>query len=287
MTARTPPPTPKGICFTDVEYQEFRLFLQQACGIDLGAGKEYLVATRVRRILAQEHISSVTKLLELLRNPSQRALRQEVVDAMTTNETLWFRDNYPFEYAKNTLFPALVDEGVQNIRVWCAACSSGQEPYSLSMTLNEFNRQRLGRLPLNSRIVATDISSEILASAKAGLYDRLSIARGLSQERLQTFFASTSDGHWQINANVRQCVEFKPLNLQSDSYGFEKYHIVFCRNVLIYFNAELKRRILRNIHSVLAPNAILFLGASESISGAEDLFDVVNCRPGIAFKKKP
>lgn len=286
MTSHNPGSTTKGICFTDVEYQEFRLFLLQACGIDLGVGKEYLVATRVRRILAQEHISSVTKLLVLLRNPSERALRQEVVDAMTTNETLWFRDNYPFEFARNTLFPAMVEEGVQNIRVWCAACSSGQEPYSLNMTLSEFNRHRLGKPLLASRIVATDISSEILASARAGLYDRLSIARGLSQERLQAFFSSAPDGRWQIKPILQQGIDFRPLNLQSDSYGFEKYHIVFCRNVLIYFNAELKKRILRNIHSVLAPNGILFLGASESVNGAEDLFEVVNCKPGIAFRKK-
>ncbi|HEY7772451.1 MAG TPA: protein-glutamate O-methyltransferase CheR [Marinagarivorans sp.] len=286
MTERQPPSRPQGLGFSDAEYQEFRQFLQHACGIDLGAGKEYLVATRVRRILAQEHISSLTRLLALLRNPAQRALRQEVVDAMTTNETLWFRDTYPFEYTKNVLLPVFKVQGVSTLRIWCAACSSGQEPYSLSMAFAEFNRQRLGQVPINAKIVATDISSEILASAKAGRYDRLSIARGLSQERLQTFFTATLDGHWQVKPSVQQGIEFKTLNLQSDSFGYEKYHIVFCRNVLIYFNADLKRQILRNIHAVLAPDGILFLGASESISGAEDLFTVVNCSPGIAFRKR-
>lgn len=286
MTERPTPSRTHGLGFSDAEYQEFRHFLQHACGIDLGAGKEYLVATRVRRILAQEHVSSLTRLLELLRNPRQRALRQEVVDAMTTNETLWFRDTYPFEYAKNVLLPALKLQGVGTARIWCAACSSGQEPYSLSMSIEEFNRQQFGQAPIRARIVATDISSEILASAKAGRYDRLSIARGLSQERLQAYFSPTNDGHWQLKPSIQQGIEFKTLNLQSDSFGYEKHHVVFCRNVLIYFNAELKKKILRNIHSVLEPDGMLFLGASESISGAEDLFSVVNCSPGIAFRKK-
>ena len=164
------------IGFSEAEYQEFRLFLQHACGIDLGHGKEYLVATRVRRILAQEHISTVTRLLALLREPNQRALRQEVVDAMTTNETLWFRDAYPFEYLKNILLPDFASARKQSVRLWSAACSSGQEPYSLNMIFHEFNRHRLGELPLQAYIHATDISSEILASAKAGILGPMSRA---------------------------------------------------------------------------------------------------------------
>ncbi len=287
MTERSRPLLNVGVNFTDAEYQEFRLFLQQSCGIDLGEGKEYLVATRVRRILAQEHISSLTGLLVLLRSPTQRALRQEVVDAMTTNETLWFRDAYPFEYLKRHILPVWsADNKVQrSFKIWSAACSSGQEPYSINMIIDEYNRQSLARSRIDVRITATDISSEILATAKQGIYDRLSIARGLSQERLQAYFKSTPDAHWQVKPSLQSTIHFKPLNLQSDNFGYESFDLICCRNVLIYFNAELKKRILHKIHAVLAPGALLFLGASESVSGAEELFEVVNCRPGIAYRK--
>lgn len=283
MSGRTPNGF-KGVGFSEAEYQEFRAFLMHACGIDLGEGKEYLVATRVRRILTQEHVGTVTELLRLLRDPVQRALRQEVVDAMTTNETLWFRDSYPFEYLKNEVLP-LHSKTRGDIKIWSAACSYGQEPYSISMTVHEFNRTRSAS-PLRLKVHATDISSQVLASAKAGCYDRLSIARGLSQERLSTYFTETDDGHWRILPHLQAPVEFRQLNLQSDSFGYERYDVIFCRNVLIYFNAELKGRILERIYSVLAPEGLLFLGASESVSGAEALFEVVNCRPGIAFRKR-
>ena len=275
-----------GIGFSDAQYHEFRLFLQQACGIDLGQGKEYLVATRVRRILAQEHIANVTTLLTMLRNPTQRALRQEVVDAMTTNETLWFRDGYPFDYLKRTVFPEYIKERRYFLRIWSAACSSGQEPYSLNMTVHEFNRARAGELALRAQIDATDISTEILASAKSGIYDRLSIGRGLSQDRLQLYFSSTNDGRWQIKPNIKEAINFRSLNLQSDSFGVSTYDLIFCRNVLIYFNAELKQKILKRIYTVLAPGGLLFMGASESVNGAEELFDVINCQPGIAYRKR-
>ncbi|WP_054113355.1 CheR family methyltransferase [Marinagarivorans algicola] len=288
MTERSRPLLNAGVSFTDAEYQAFRLFLQQSCGIDLGVGKEYLVATRVRRILAQEHISSLTGLLALLRSPAQRALRQEVVDAMTTNETLWFRDAYPFEYLKQHILPAWggQNKAARGFNVWSAACSSGQEPYSINIIIDEYNRQCLARNRIDVRISATDISSEILATAKQGTYDRLSIARGLSQERLQTYFKPTPDAHWQVKPSLQSAIHFKPLNLQSDHFGYELFDLICCRNVLIYFNAELKKRILHKIHAVLAPGALLFLGASESVSGAEELFDVVNCRPGIAYRKR-
>lgn len=288
MTRHTGSLANTGVGFSDADYHEFRMFLQHSCGIDLGVGKEYLVATRVRRILAQEHIHSLSGLLTLIRSPSQKALRQLVVDAMTTNETLWFRDSYPFEFLKNTILPAwaCAHVGRRTFKVWSAACSSGQEPYSINMVIDEFNRQQRGRGHIDVRITATDISSGILSSAKAGSYDRLSIARGLSQQRLQTYFLPLGDGHWQVKPSLQEAIQFKALNLQSDNFGFDQFDLIYCRNVLIYFNAELKQRILRKIHAVLAPGAFLFLGASESVSGAEELFDIVNCHPGIVYRKK-
>lgn len=274
--------------FSDAEYQEFRSFLQHSCGIDLGVGKEYLVATRIRRVLAQENISSLSDLLKLLRLPSHKSLRQEVVDVMTTNETLWFRDSYPFEYLKKTILPDWhsTHSGQRAFKVWSSACSTGQEPYSINMIIDEFNREFRGGGNIEVQITATDISSGVLLNAKAGLYDRLSIARGLSQQRLRAYFSQHGDNHWQIDPLLQKNIHFKALNLQNDNFGYDQYDIIYCRNVLIYFNADLKLRILRKIHSLLAPRAYLFLGASESVSGAQDLFDIVNCHPGIVYRKK-
>lgn len=272
---------------TSQDYAEFSQFLLNSCGIDLGVGKEYLVSTRVRKILAQHNFSCLAELVASMRSSSKSSLRQQVVDAMTTNETLWFRDAYPFEYLKNTLLPKLQKGQFTNkpLKVWSAACSSGQEPYSIGMIVDEFN-QRSRQARIDVRISATDISNTILERAKAGVYDRLSIARGLSQQRLQAYFLPKDELLWQVKPALQNCVQFRQLNLQNDTFGYEQYDLVFCRNVLIYFNAALKLRILSKIHAVLAPGGLLFLGASESVSGAEKLFEVVNCHPGIAYRKR-
>ena len=196
--------------FSDAEYQEFRSFLQNSCGIDLGVGKEYLVATRIRRILAQENISSLSDLLKLLRSPSHKSLRQEVVDVMTTNETLWFRDSYPFEYLKKAILPDWhsANSSQRVFKVWSSACSTGQEPYSINMIIDEFNRELLGRSNIEAQITATDISSGVLSNAKSGIYDRLSISRGLSEQRLHTYFSLHNDNHWKIQPLLQKNIKF-------------------------------------------------------------------------------
>jgi len=271
----------------NTEFQEFRDYLQNIAGIDLGHNKQYLVATRIRRILIDYECSSLAELTRLIKSDSNRAVRQKVIDAMTTNETFWFRDNYPYEHFRKMLLPDLADKSKDSrIRIWSAACSSGQEPYSLSIVVEEFLRSKLGVSSLPLEIIATDLSSQILDSAKQGEYDRLSIARGLSEERLRNFFEHPHPDYWRVKPNIRQRVTFKPLNLQESYLLLGKFDVVFCRNVLIYFSADLKCDILKRIRGTMRPGGYLFLGSSESLAGASELFDMVHCNPGVVYRAK-
>lgn len=266
------------------DFDHFRQFLQEACGIFLGENKQYLVTTRIRRILAEEGIESLRELVDRLRRGRHSKLRQVVIDAMTTNETFWFRDIYPYEYLKNTLLPELMQQGRGTLRIWSAACSSGQEPYSISMTVEEYCRQGMGKLPRPVEIVATDLSSNVLAQARSGEYDKMSVIRGLSRDRLAAFFNQLNEDAWRVKPVVSDRVDFRSLNLMDPYLGLGKFDIVFCRNVLIYFSGDLKRDILRRIHATLKPGGLLFLGSSEGLAGVSDLFEMVNCNPGIMYR---
>ena len=204
---------------------------------------------------------------------------------MTTNETLWFRDNYPFDLLVKDLLPKLSAKN-QKIRIWSAACSSGQEPYSIAMSVLEYQRQRPGALRAGVEIVATDLSSEMLQKCESGIYDELSLARGLSPQRRQAFFQKNESGLMQIKPDVRRMVNFRSLNLLSSYAALGRFDIVFCRNVLIYFSADIKQRILQQIAGQLQSEGILFLGASESISAASDTYNMVKCHPGLYYQKK-
>jgi len=268
------------------EFDQFRKFLEDACGISLGDNKQYLVTNRIRRILEDNKIGSFGELVRVLKSGANRKLREQVIDSMTTNETFWFRDNYPYDHLKNKLFPELMNGNNKMfgpVRIWSAACSSGQEPYSISMMVEEYKRQGLS-LPRQVQIVATDLSSTVLDQAKKGEYDKLSVLRGLSSERLDRYFDNPSENVWRVKNLVKDRIDFRSLNLMDSYASLGKFDIVFCRNVLIYFNAELKREILQKIHASLKPQGILYLGSSEGLAGAADLFEMVRCEPGILYK---
>lgn len=270
-----------------IEYDEFSLFLKTVCGINLGSNKQYLVATRVRRILIEHDIPNLNQLTQRIKKDGERVLRQQVIDAMTTNETFWFRDAYPFDYLAKTVIPSIsaLQPG-KAIKVWSAACSTGQEPYSISMVFEELLKNKFSLRVNDGEILATDVSTTVLESARKAVYDRLSLVRGLSNERASAFFRQIDDESWQLNDNICNRVRFRPLNLQESYYLLGKFDIVFCRNVLIYFSNDLKQEILRKIHGTLNPGGILFLGSSESISGLNSHFDMIHCNPGVAYRAK-
>ena len=269
------------------EFNTFRQFLEDKSGIVLGDNKQYLVTSRLKKLQDEHGIKSLTELMARIQAQPRGALQEQVIDAMTTNETLWFRDIYPFEVMKNKVLPELVKKQPnQRLRIWSAACSSGQEPYSLSMTIDEYERANVGQAKLSVQIVATDLSPSMLQACKIGEYDSLAIARGLSSERLQRYFDKTPNNRWAVKAAIKNRVEFRALNLL-DSYAvMGKFDVVFCRNVLIYFSAEAKKDILMRIHATLKPGGYLFLGASEALNTLPELYTMVQCSPGIIYQAK-
>ena len=269
------------------EFNQFRQFLEEACGISLGDNKQYLVTNRIRRLLEENKLASFGELVRVLKLGLNRRLKEQVIDSMTTNETFWFRDNYPYDNLKGHLLPELMNGANKMfgpIRIWSAACSSGQEPYSISMMVEEHKRQAAGNSSRQVQIVATDLSSTVLEQARKGDYDKLSILRGLSQERQERYFDKPSPDIWRAKPIIKDRIDFRSLNLMDSYSSLGKFDIVFCRNVLIYFNADLKRQILQKIHASLKPQGVLYLGSSEGLAGAADLFEMVRCEPGILYK---
>lgn len=271
----------------NVDFDEFRIFLEKACGILLGSNKQYLVSSRLNKMLEQQGIKSLGELVQRMQAQPRSGLREQVVDAMTTNETLWFRDGYPFELLKSKVLPEMLKAAPgQKLRIWSAACSSGQEPYSLSMAIDEFERSNFGQLRAGLQIVATELSPSMLSNCKSGEYESLAMGRGLSVERLQRYFDLKGPARWAVKAPIKSRVEFRALNLLDSYAGLGKFDLVFCRNVLIYFSAELKKDILLRIHSTLKSGGYLFLGASEALNGLPDHYQMVQCNPGIIYKAK-
>jgi len=269
----------------DKSYDLFRTFLEQQCGIVLGASKQYLVKSRLTPLMTTFNIDSLAVLVKKTLSPSERQLRAAVIDAMTTNETLWFRDEYPFELLKSKILPDLAERG-SSLKIWSAASSSGQEPYSIAMAIQEFQQTNKRAFPLGVKITGTDISTTMLEHCKYGHYDSLALSRGLSDERKIKFFEPSDNGMWKVKDSVKKMVDFRQLNLLNSYNLMGRFDLVFCRNVLIYFSPEIKTKIISQIHDVLNPNSYLFLGASESLSGLSQNFDMIRCNPGIVYQKK-
>ncbi|MDO9317087.1 MAG: protein-glutamate O-methyltransferase CheR [Gammaproteobacteria bacterium] len=277
--------TEDGFQITQEDYQQFQAFLQDACGIVLGDNKQYLVANRMRRILDELQINSLGLLVQRIGQNPRSGLKESVINAMTTNETFWFRDALPFDALRDVILPQLLADGVpEPLRLWSAACSSGQEPYSLSMIIEEFKRKYPAALRREPSIVATDISSAVLNAARQGSYDRLSLRRGLSDGRLAQFFDENADRRYSIKPAIAARVDFRFLNLLDSFAVLGTFDVVFCRNVLIYFSAARKQDILRRIRATLRPGGCLALGASESLPiDLKSLYQIERADNGSTF----
>ncbi|MDO6444416.1 protein-glutamate O-methyltransferase CheR [Colwellia sp. 1_MG-2023] len=269
----------------DKSYHQFREFLEQQCGIVLGENKQYLVKSRLAPLMAKFNVETLGDLVSRTLSPTERQLRAAVIDAMTTNETLWFRDEYPFELLKKRLFPIFHGQKTP-LKIWSAASSSGQEPYSIAMSALEYQQSNPGSLPGNVQIIGTDISNTMLEHCKYAHYDSLALSRGLSPERKRLFFENGDNGMSKVKDSVKKSVSFRQLNLLGSYSLMGRFDIVFCRNVLIYFAPEIKMQILSQIHGVLNKGGYLFLGASESLSNLSQDFDMIRCNPGIVYQKK-
>lgn len=264
------------------EYDTFRRYLEDACGIVLGDNKHYLVTSRLKRVTEEFSFPSLSEMMNTLVKGNDRHLREKVIDAMTTNETMWFRDVYPFDILKKELLPELAQNKMP-IRIWSAASSTGQEAYSISMATSEFQLSNPGKLTSNIEIVGTDISQTVVNQAKLGIYDELSVVRGLSTERRDKFFRKKDD-KWSINPDIMQRTRFTELNLLNNYALLGKFDIIFCRNVLIYFSSEMKKDILERMGQILKPGGTLILGGSESPTGYTKAFSMTRYPDGVVYR---
>jgi len=268
--------------FSPDEYKNFQIFLEKACGIVLGENKHYLVSSRLNRLMQENNVPTLQALVNTLSKATGSALQAKVIEAMTTNETLWFRDTYPFSVLSQTIFEDCKQQKKASMRIWSAACSSGQEPYSMSMIADEYARQNFS---FKVEITATDISQEILNEARQAKYDALALARGLSEERKRQYFSPVGQ-QWQVNANIRSRINFREINLLQSYTALGKFDAIFCRNVLIYFSADSKKDILNRMAQSLNPRGFLMLGASESIAQYSDKFEMVRASSGVVYRLK-
>jgi chemotaxis protein methyltransferase CheR len=266
----------------DDSYLKFCRYLEMSSGITLGDNKAYLVESRLRPIMRKYNTPGLGALLDLLRLKSIAMLESQIINAMTTNETSWFRDEYPFDYLKQTNLRAAIFRKTP-LRILSAACSYGHEPYSISIVVEEFLEKNPRALAAGIEIIATDISMDVLEQAKSGKYSELDVNRGLSVERRRKYFDELGEGV-QIKDRLKQRISFRKLNLVQDQLPLGGFDIIFCRNVLIYFSEKNKINIINKIVNSLVPGGFLFLGASEPLVNYSDKFNMCASQRGVVYQ---
>jgi chemotaxis protein methyltransferase CheR len=266
------------------DYLAFCRFLEESSGITLGENKAYLVQNRLRPILEAHNVENLSDATEIIKSGRDPKLKVEIIDAMTTNETSWFRDQYPFEYLHDELLPKLTGSRMSTPRIWSAACSYGHEAYSISMIIEEYMMKNPGCFPGGIQIIGTDISSRVVKSATDAEFDHLSIARGLSEERKKKYFKKTPDDTYKLDEKIKSRARFQRLNLLESYATLGKFDIIFCRNVLIYFSNENKAEIMNKFAQSLHKDGVLILGASETVTSHSTAFEMVKCPRGVVYK---
>ena len=254
---------------TPPDYEYLRKLLKDQSGLDLSADKQYLIESRLVPLSRKAGLPGIPELVQKMKAGSA-ALIAQVVEAMTTNETFFFRDKVPFDHFRQAIMPEVLKARAarRSIRIWCAAGSTGQEPYSLAMCVKEMESQLAG---FRVEIIATDISQEVLEKSKAGLYSQFEVQRGLPIQLLVKHFKQTGE-FWQINPDIRAMVQHRQLNLLHDFAQLGTFDIIFCRNVLIYFDQDTKINIFNRLCRIMEPDGFLVLGAAETVVGLTDAF---------------
>jgi len=259
------------------EFLLLRDFIERHCGIHLDESKTYLIETRLTTLMVEQGCKTYTDFYYKAKSDTSNTLREKIIDAMTTNETLWFRDSTPFiAFQKHflPLFAKDIASGKKNrIKIWSAASSTGQEIYSIAMLILDYCRTQSILKPEHFELLATDISPTVLYLAKTGRYDNHVMSRGLPEEQRNRYFKS--DGKiWIIDESVKKLVTFKKLNLQEDFIHVGKMDMIWCRNVLIYFSDELKKELFRRFAALLRPSGFFLVGSSESITNYSTEFSM-------------
>jgi chemotaxis protein methyltransferase CheR len=263
---------------TPPDYEYLRKLLKDHSGLDLSADKQYLIESRLLPLARKTGLPGISELVQKMKGGSAAIITQ-VVEAMTTNETFFFRDKVPFDHFRTSIMPEILQARAvrKSIRIWCAAGSTGQEPYSLAMCLKEMSAALGG---WRIEILATDLSQEVLEKSKAGIYSQFEVQRGLPIQMLVKYFKQIGE-LWQVNADVRAMVQHRQLNLLHDFSQLGVFDVIFCRNVLIYFDQDTKINIFKRLARVIEPDGFLVLGAAETVVGLTDVFKPYPERRGL------
>ncbi len=273
------------MAINSADFEYVRTYVKSKSAITLEAGKEYLVESRLGAIVASEGLKDISELVAKMREKADSPLHAKVVDAMTTNETFFFRDITPFEALKHQVIPDLLSRRSPSgpLNIWCAASSSGQEPYTIAMVIADHFPAL--KIPGSLTFIASDISSQMLARSKSGLYTQLEVNRGLPASLLVKHFTKVGLD-WQIQEDIKKMVDYRMINLSLVFPALPQMDIVFIRNVLIYFEVDMKKRILEQIRRVLKPDGYLFLGGSETTFNVDDQFERVDLGKTVAYRLK-
>jgi chemotaxis protein methyltransferase CheR len=263
---------------TPPDYEYLRKLLKDQSGLDLSADKQYLIESRLLPLSRKAGLAGISELVQKMKAGST-ALTTQVVEAMTTNETFFFRDKTPFDHFRDSIMPEILRARAsrKSVRIWCAAGSTGQEPYSLAMCLKEMSAALSG---WRVEIIATDLSQEVLEKSKAGIYSQFEVQRGLPIQFLVKYFKQTGE-LWQINADIRAMVQHRQLNLLHDFSQLGTFDVIFCRNVLIYFDQDTKIKIFNRVAKATEADGFLVLGAAETVVGLTDVFKPFPERRGL------
>jgi chemotaxis protein methyltransferase CheR len=258
---------------TPAEFEYLKGFLKTRSGLVLSNEKQYLVESRLMPLARKADLASLSELISKLKSGTARPLETDVVEAMTTNESFFFRDKTPFDNFTKVMLPALLETRStrKRLRIWCAAASTGQEPYSLAMCLKEEAAKLAG---WRVEIIGTDLSNEVLDKAKTGIYSQFEVQRGLPIQLLLKYFTQTGEV-WQVNPEIRSMVQWRQLNLLENFSTLGDFDVIFCRNVLIYFDQDAKSDVLARAAKMLPEDGYLALGAAETVVGLSDRFQPV------------
>jgi len=263
---------------TPPDYEYLRKFLKDNSGLDLSPDKQYLIESRLLPIARKAGLPGIAELVLKLKS-GWSPIATQVIEAMTTNETFFFRDKVPFDHFRDVVIPEILQARASRraIRIWCAAGSTGQEPYSLAMCLKEMGAALAG---WRVEILATDLSVEVIEKSKAGLYSQFEVQRGLPIQMLVKYFKQIGE-LWQINADLRAMIQHRQLNLLHDFSQLGVFDVIFCRNVLIYFDQDTKIDIFRRLARAAEKDGFLALGAAETVVGLTDVFKPYRDRRGL------
>jgi len=262
------------------DFELFSTLVKQRSGLVLTKDKAYLLESRLTPIARKLNMKTLEELAELIRIKRDETIINDIIEAMTTNESFFFRDTKPFDQFKNILLPELIRtrSDKKQIRIWSSAASSGQEAYSLAMICSE-EAAKLNGWKID--IYGTDLSSEIIEKAKTGIYSQFEVQRGLPIALLMKYFSQIGTDKWQIKEDIRSKVTFRVGNLLKELGPIGVFDVVYCRNVLIYFDQATKAKVLESISKVMAPDGILFLGGAETVLGVSDLFKPLDSQRGM------